>query len=151
MRLAARNSIQKLWRRFPRNVHLGLLVATCIVVSYLALMPAPPPPPSHWFGFDKVAHFGCWAALAFLVVPLLPQRAANRRLQRTWSVATGLSVLHGGLVEVIQIPVPGRTGDILDLVADALGAACGAGLAIWLWGAEDVDPAAASSLSSPKS
>jgi VanZ family protein len=68
---------------------------------------------------DKLAHFLAFAALA---APL-----AWRHPRHWWAVALG-ALAYGGLIEIIQ-PLTGRSAEFGDLLADALGAFCGAFLA----------------------
>lgn len=78
---------------------------------------------------SNLGHFGVYFVLAILVWWVLggfglegPQR---------WLVAFGLTVLYGVSDEWHQSFVPGRTPDVLDIVIDALGAACGLYAAQW--------------------
>ncbi|HZW99993.1 MAG TPA: VanZ family protein [Trueperaceae bacterium] len=73
-------------------------------------------------GSDKVLH-----GVAFLVLAGLLTVATGRPV-----VATALAVAYGVSDEVHQLFVPGRTADVADLVADALGAAAGAMLVGYL-------------------
>lgn len=74
-------------------------------------------------GFDKVAHFGAYFVLAVFT---------SRALHLKWRGVTAalgtflLVVAYGISDEVHQSFVPGRSPDGLDVVADAVGAACGA-------------------------
>lgn len=71
-------------------------------------------------GSDKVAHGG-----AFLVLAGLLTLATGRPV-----LAAALAILYGATDEVHQAFVPGRYPDLLDLLADAVGAVVGA----WLVG-----------------
>ncbi len=81
-------------------------------------------------GSDKVAHFGAYAGLGFLLGwwLLLRVRSAGRRV-----LFTAFLILLGWAVvdELLQIPV-NRSADILDCLADWAGAACGL-LVLWVW------------------
>lgn len=69
-------------------------------------------------GLDKVAHFGAYLVLGFLL-------AAGRGVP----VRIGRTILYGSfygfLDEVHQSFVPGRSSDIWDLAADSLGVTVG--------------------------
>ena len=104
--------------------HGALLALAMIVVSALTLAPLQAPPSTHWLGMDKLAHLVCWAGIGFLGFPVF---------RRCWP-AFGLAGAHGALIELVEIPIPGRSGELLDLVADLLGAAPGVALARPLWG-----------------
>jgi VanZ family protein len=75
---------------------------------------------------DKTGHFWAYAALGFLllralcggiVMPSTLQRAVTSVL---------LTSSYGIGLELYQQGVPGRSADVLDVVADTLGAICGA-------------------------
>lgn len=90
------------------------------VIVVLSLLPGAPAPP----GGDKLAHFGAYALMAFLGMPLT-STGRGRALMLLAIVAIG-----GGL-EAAQAMMPSRTPSELDLVADVAGAL--AGTLIW-WG-----------------
>lgn len=70
---------------------------------------------------DKVAHAFAYAVLAtFLTL------GSGRP-----GLAVALAIVYGASDEVHQAFVPGRTPDVLDLVADAVGAVIGAAVATW--------------------
>lgn len=78
---------------------------------------------------DKWTHFvlfGVFAALWLL--------ALQRKSFRTLLGIFFLSVIYGCVVEGLQAAFPslGRSGDIIDALADAVGGALGTGL-YWLW------------------
>lgn len=80
-------------------------------------------------GVDKLLHVAGYAVLA----------AAMLFARRARSVGTALTVVlavtvFGGVVELLQGPVPGRHVSVLDLVADAVGAVAGV-VGWWLFGA----------------
>lgn len=72
-------------------------------------------------GADWVVHFLSFAALGALLFH------ARRDLPPAW-LGAGLIVL-GGLTELLQLFVDGRSAAVSDLVADALGVAVGYGIA----------------------
>jgi VanZ family protein len=74
-------------------------------------------------GTDKAAHFFGYAGLAVLTCLVLLRR-------KRWSPGAGLAILaglmaYGVIDELLQIPIPNRSADVLDWVSDALGAAVG--------------------------
>ena len=87
-------------------------------------MPPPPAPRWDWPWLDEAIHVGSffgWAVLA---------RAARRTPR--WVVAIGLGLAI--VTELVQAVLPwGRTADISDVAADAVGLGLGLGLA-WLAG-----------------
>lgn len=70
-------------------------------------------------GWDKGDHLAAFAALACVGVIALHGVVRGR-----WWLVAGLLGL-GGLIEIVQLFVPGRSGDGQDLAADALGIAMG--------------------------
>ncbi|NHX36874.1 MULTISPECIES: VanZ family protein [Halolamina] len=86
-------------------------------------------------GVDKLLHVAGYAVLAAGTLVALRERT----LRATLAVIV-LVTLFGGVVELLQGPVPGRAVSLLDLVADAVGAGLGAG-GWWVFGPSD--PAAA--------
>lgn len=80
---------------------------------------------------DKDVHGTLYAGLGLVIL-----RALTRASWRNVSIATGLTAIvlsaaYGASDEFHQRFVPGRTADLADLAADALGAGVAVGLA-WL-------------------
>ncbi len=103
-----------LWR-----IIWGVLMA---VVGYLAFTPEPPP--SADMGWDKLNHSSAFAAMAFAACFSFP-----RSLRRQCTGLAGM-LAYGGLIEIVQLFIPGRTGEWADLLADALGIGAGAAIAL---------------------
>jgi len=76
---------------------------------------------------DKGVHMVEYGVLGFLVAHAALRTWPRRPPWRTFSVAVWITVLWGLLDEVHQAFVPGRSSEVLDLVADSLGALGGAG------------------------
>jgi VanZ family protein len=101
-----------------------LLLMFIVAVSYLALTPAPP---EHLTtGWDKANHMLAFAALAFSA------RLGYPAARRTWLLWLFGLVAYGGLIEILQMFVPGRSSEWGDLLADSMGIACGALVAAYL-------------------
>lgn len=100
-----------------------VLALLLLVVGCLALMPAPPRELST--GWDKLNHVLAFAALAFSARLSFPRRPL-------WHVVLGL-LAFGGLIELVQLVVPGRSCDWEDLMADAIGIAVGLLAARLVW------------------
>jgi VanZ family protein len=75
-------------------------------------------------GPDKWLHAAGYALLAALVASAVLPRTRRRHFAVLVAV-----VAYGALVELLQIPVAGRSGDVFDALANAAGA--GATLAAW--------------------
>lgn len=72
-------------------------------------------------GYDKLAHFVAYGLLAVLLSTTV--RAMGLRGWQ-WQVAVlAVCICYGAVDEYLQLFVPGRRADWLDLLADALGAA----------------------------
>ena len=99
------------------RIALGML---SVGVGWLALTPNPPPAAD--LGWDKLNHACAFAALA--VAAYFGLRSARAR-----PAALGSLLAYGGLIEIAQTFVPGRSGEWADLLADAAGIAIGALLA----------------------
>jgi VanZ family protein len=71
---------------------------------------------------DKLAHAGVFALLALLAAWGLARSFPGWERVRVLLLSLLLAVVYGGLDELHQRFVPGRTPDPLDLAADAAGA-----------------------------
>lgn len=92
-----------------------LVAATIFALSSQSSLPAP-----DVVGWDKLAH-----ALAFGTLSLTCGRAlfAYGRSRLTAAVlGAAIAIVYGLTDELHQASVPGRSPDVLDLVADAVGA-----------------------------
>ncbi len=94
-----------------------LLVLLLVVVSYLALTPTPPKELT--LGWDKANHMAAFAALT-----IAAYGGIRVSLGRLLLLAASL-LAFGGLIEVLQRFVPGRSCEWEDLFADAIGIAFG--------------------------
>ena len=99
----------------------ALLWALVLTICWLAFDPKPPPAADT--GHDKLSH-----AIAFLVLAVCAVRAHPAQpLHRLF----GALLAFGALIEVVQSRIPGRSAEWADLLADAIGIALGALLALW--------------------
>jgi VanZ family protein len=100
------------------------------MIFYVSSLPEAPLPP----GFaDKPTHSLGYAGLAVLVVRAFAGGLPSRVSARTALAAIAVAVAYGATDEVHQMFVPGRSAEIADLYADAIGACAGA-CACWAWG-----------------
>jgi VanZ family protein len=94
-----------------------------VVLVALAVMPVPPRELST--GWDKLNHSAAFAALTFVARLAFPAgRHAN------WTVALAMFA-YGGLIEIVQLFVPGRESEWADLLGDTIGIGVGMLLAFW--------------------
>jgi len=90
-------------------------------------------PPVPWGLSDKLLH-----ALAYLGLGVLTFRAVAGRMwaRVTWRhalAALAITIGYAATDELHQMAVPGRSADLLDLIADAFGAVL-ALIGYWAWG-----------------
>lgn len=116
-------SVQNLIPPSPKVLAAGSLVFVLLVlvtpgpvIEWLKLMIALPvrPPSASEFPTDKVVHCMMFAVCGFLVC-------------RAWLATRGamfiiaMLLAYAGLTEIIQMMVPGRSGSVMDWLADAVG------------------------------
>jgi VanZ family protein len=78
---------------------------------------------------DKLAHFGAYAGLtALLSLALSYQRKWRRFAANPFVWAAAIATIYGGFDELHQAFIPGRSCELLDFVADAIGAGLGAAI-----------------------
>jgi VanZ family protein len=94
-----------------------LLALLLVVVSYLALTPAPPKDLT--LGWDKANHIAAFAALT-----IAAYGGIRVSLGRLLLMSASL-LAFGGLIEILQLFVPGRSCEWGDLFADSIGIAFG--------------------------
>ena len=75
--------------------------------------------------FDKVAHFGVFFVQSLLVSLLFNFQTRKSYIQIIL-LSTILAFAYGGLIEILQSKFFNRSGEVLDLIADILGAFTGA-------------------------
>ncbi|MGM0577077.1 MAG: VanZ family protein [Myxococcota bacterium] len=111
-------------RPFPWRAWLPFVLAAAglAVATLVPRLPVPPLPPLAFQ--DKVVHAVAWAVLGATarVGAGRTRRAKARAVRVAWFLAMG----YGVLIECLQLLVPGRSAEWLDLAADALGALVGA-------------------------
>ena len=101
---------------FPAIVVLLIFYVTCIVnVESI-------PVPDKVFEYDKIAHFGMFFVLS-AVIYFDYYRLHNGKPRKLRLLFMGLilPVIYGGLIEIVQDHFFGRSGELMDFVADALG------------------------------
>lgn len=106
------------FRRFW--ILLGVLLV--LATLYVCLRPAGTDPP--WFpNVDKLQHFTAYLVLTAWFGALLDR-------SRYWPLAAAMLAL-GGVIEVAQGAMAlGRTADLTDVLANALGVAAGLGISL---------------------
>ena len=93
------------------------------------MLPPAPAFPVGAFPFrDKGVHAVLYSGLAFLVAHACLRSFEGRSRIRIALVACFVTIMWGFLDEVHQAFVPGRSADLVDLLADGIGALFGASL-----------------------
>jgi VanZ family protein len=95
-------------------------------IFFVSGMPEPPSPPGL---SDKTGHFAAYGGLALTALRATSGGALAGVQPATVAAAWGIATLFGASDEFHQRFVPGRTADLADLGADALGAAVAMGVA----------------------
>ena len=94
-----------------------------IIIMVLSLMPIGHDAGSGLFDFphfDKIAHFILYSLLSFLLLYELNRMKISIYIFVLLPII--ICLFYGGIIEIIQIFIEGRGGDIFDLLADLLGA-----------------------------
>ena len=105
----------------PARTCRAVLALLLAVVTYMALTPKPLEGSES--GLDKVGHLLAFTALAFSGYLGFPPSRGTR-------AALPFALLaYGGLIEILQMFVPGRSAEWGDLLADGIGIGVGIGLA----------------------
>jgi len=102
-------------------------MAMLFVLSSISQLPSPPGDLS-----DYDVHAAAYAGLAILAVRALAKGRLRNVTGRVALGAIAIASLYGVTDECHQLFVPGRHFDVLDLVADTIGAVIGAN-AVWAW------------------
>ena len=114
--------------RFNRGRLLAAL-AWAVLIAILSLLPGPDLPPLPPYpGADKVAHAAMYLVLGFLLAWSLHSPSHLALM-----VIVLLIGLYGYSLEVGQLYVPGRSYDLLDVLANLAGGGLGVGAGeIWI-------------------
>lgn len=112
---------------FFRYNLFGMLWALFILV--LTLLPGSNMPKTTILSFDKIAHFGIFCMLFLLLAVGFTKQYTFRPLKKKpVEFAFALSVAYGVVIEIIQIFIPGRSFELLDVVANSIGVGLGLGV-----------------------
>jgi VanZ family protein len=98
-------------------------------IFVVSSIPGPPIPG----GSDKSLHVLAYLGLALTVVRALAGGLPRPIGLGIAATALLITIGYGATDEVHQLFVPGRSGDVYDLMADAAGAFAGT-IACWAWG-----------------
>ena len=104
-----------------RLLMIGLLTAYWLLLLVSTHLPSESIP--HLRVWDKLVHFGAYAVLAFLLAWVVSVH--GRVSLRTYAWLLLVAVCYGGVDELAQNFVRGRTADVWDWSADLIGATAG--------------------------
>lgn len=100
-----------------------------IVLFLISLPKEDVPEPEGWWGWmkkiyvDKWVHTIIFCILAWLFMRPFLRSSLDTKLKWQYVIRISIAVCAwGGATELIQLFVPGRTCDLLDFIADSLGA-----------------------------
>ena len=113
--------------------HYGLSICVALTILYLCMMPGND---SNFDikipNMDKYVHAVMYFVLSFTISLNLYQEYTKYKSMTMMMWAVVIPILFGGLIEVMQDKFTvSRTGDALDLLADAIGAILGYLFASW--------------------
>jgi len=118
----ARGEILRAWA--PAVLYMTLIF---VVSSFALSLPGP-----RVSNLDKVIHFCEYAVLGALCAYAAGRTWPDRALARTIGVGVVIATGFGISDELHQALVPGRSSEVLDVVADLLGSSAGASVtAVW--------------------
>ena len=114
----------------PRKIFLLLACLWAGVIYYLSSQPGIDVP-ALFPGQDKLFHLVAFGLLGFLAMGAVKSGQKGYTVSQVWFVAA-LVALYGLLDETHQYFVPGRTTEVYDVIADAVGGLLGASLMYYL-------------------
>ncbi|MEZ4885642.1 MAG: VanZ family protein [Chitinophagales bacterium] len=106
---------EKLWRTAA--------IVWMISIFILSVMTAPSLPHSEWLGFDKIAHFGCYLLLTWLI--LGAWRNDFFSIQKKYIIVIICVSMYGVGIEFIQEFLPERYFEVPDIIANIIGSFAG--------------------------
>ena len=114
----------------PRHLYFWAPVAVYMAAIFYVSSISDPPVPG---GSDKPLHWLAYTGLAVVVVRALARGIPRPFGLRIAITAVLITIGYGITDEVHQLFVPGRSGDVYDLMADAAGALVGT-IGCYAWG-----------------
>ena len=94
-------------------------IITSLLIIIAILLPGKDLPDIHIGGYDKLIHMAMFAAWVLAV------RYDFRNPPLSYQIIFAVGLLFSALTEVLQLLVEGRSFDVYDMVADALGVVAG--------------------------
>jgi hypothetical protein len=112
----------------PRKVSLWLPVVAYMALIFALSSMSSPPGPDGWLS-DKAQHALAYGGLAVVTLRATSGGRWSGASAGAFAMAWLIATAYGASDELHQSFTPGRTSDLLDLRADAIGAALGLGVA----------------------
>jgi len=113
-----------------RRLSLLLAFAWMALLFYLSHQPGLDTP-MLFSGQDKVLHAVVYGLLGLLLLAAQPRQAQGYSWRQV-GISTLIASLYGLSDEIHQYFIPGRSSEVLDWVADTVGALIAASLLAWL-------------------
>jgi VanZ family protein len=106
--------------------NLFAIIWAC-VIFLLILMPGKQMPDTgNLFSFDKIAHFGVFSILSFMMILGFAKQFANDKLRKRHAIyGLVISLVYASILELSQAIVPDRQMNFLDLIANIVGVISG--------------------------
>ena len=104
----------------------ALIWASFILV--LTLTPGKSVPDLSLFDYDKLGHAGIFLIQSYLLITGLYIRSGIKSKTRYVLIGSVTAVVYGFMIEFIQQFIPDRGMELLDAIANIIGALCGIGL-----------------------
>lgn len=110
----------------PRWLRWSAVAVAAAAIAAVSLLIVPPETPDTGaVGFDKLWHGATYLGFGLLLAYALV--GADLPVRTKAALVFGIATLFGIGIEVAQAFVPYRRYDVLDMVANAVGAACACG------------------------
>lgn len=121
-------------QRLPRWTGVPLAVLWAGFIWHLSSQPGAPLPPNPWKGWlYNSAHAPLFGLIVFWLLIAFPrERGWPRTGKRAVLLAWGVALAYAVVDELHQSSTPGRDASGLDVLTDALGAACTLWLAAYI-------------------
>ena len=104
-----------------RAAHVLPAVFYVMAVFYMGSIPMPELPDVPRIGADKLLHLTTFAGMVWVFVRALRYGAPRlSEAQQRWYSAIAATCV-GGILELYQMAIPGRSAEALDWLADAIG------------------------------
>ncbi len=103
-------------------------IIAAAIILFLSVITTPSINPGNLFNFphiDKIVHFILYAGLSFILLMDYNNLRLKKSKKLNIFVPLIIAVIYGGLIELVQIIIPGRSGELLDFVFDIGGALTG--------------------------